>query len=230
MLSIQAEPASGAVGDKIKITYNFTNFKASPSIDFLFNGDLWSVSDSAGGNSIYTFIPYISGNGPFYVTGRASYQTDTLYEICNAAVEININKPYGEGIHVITSDEPEFTEDDVYFYQPSVMNESVWQTEIKGDTVVLSLLRTIADECGSEYKIIFLNKGAGVLPDLIDYSVRTGCGPPFSSESTIHLENGLVKIAKWQPGKLYVGVIYSALEPDDNVNIMPPVVRFWGKL
>lgn len=221
--SIEVEPKTGSVGDKIKITCSWSNLSEKPDLYYYYNDDLWTTYDSIAGNIIYAYIPFVSNCSDYKLNVKKYFNNTSL-----KASEVLHLRPLDNGIKIIKSDEPELTEEGAYLHYPKYTDGYKWQVEVNQDTVTLWRTLMEADDCSTSFYIKFLDKGEGVLPELIKCYKAAGCRP--GSDNISLLKNGLIKIDKWKSGGIYSGIIYSELRPEMAVDDLPPVLRFWKKL
>jgi len=219
-------PSSGKVGDRVKIPIHTENINRT-DLFFYIDDLLFVTVDSITNDAVYSFIPFMAGKSSYKV-GMSYSLNDSLY---SAETEIYITQPIESGIHIMQSDEPELTEADVYYHDgdPSMAEKQKWQTELKGDTVILSKRTYLSGDIYHYEEVKLLDNGNGSLPQILSAIAYTL--DEKSTTAPIHissLTSGVLKIDKWQSGETYAGILYPNLAAfGDN---LPAMIRFWGKL
>ncbi|MCL5027761.1 MAG: hypothetical protein M1480_01945 [Bacteroidetes bacterium] len=218
------EPTVPKLGDKLKIILNESSGSFIYSSGILFN-DLWSITDSVKGDTVYSFMPYL----PQTKNVNVKLQLSVNNKIVDVQKTIELSEIYEKGISIINNDEQALNEQDIYPLFPMDPNAR-WNITINQDTVLLNIQGIVGDESNKILQIKFLNNTLNRLPKLIDYvQIFNDSNGSNRFVYTDTLLNGIIKIDKWNINGIYSGIIYAELNPIDSKIYFPPKTIFWIK-
>ncbi len=218
------EPFNPKLGDKLKIILSQSSGSFINSSGILFN-DLWSITDSIKADTVYSFMPYL----PQSKNVNVKLQLTVNGKIFEVQKTIELSEIYEKGISIINNDEQTVNEKDIYPLF-SMDPTTSWDIAINQDTVLMKIQGIVGDESNRILRIKFLNNSLNSLPKLIDYiQIFNDSDGSNRITYTDTLQNGIIKIDKWDSNGIYSGIIYSELNPIGSKNYFPPKTMFWIK-
>ena len=218
------EPSNPKLGAKLKIILNESSGSHVYSSNILFN-DLWSIADSIKGDTVFSFMPYL----PQTKNVNVKLQLTVNSKIFEVQKTIELSEIYEKGISIINNDELTVNEKDIYPLFPMDLNAQ-WNITINQDTVLMNIQGIVGDESNKILQIKFLNNSIKSLPKMIDYiQIFNDSDGSNRITYTDTLQNGIIKIDKWDSYGIYSGIIYAELKPIYSKNYFPPKTIFWIK-
>jgi hypothetical protein len=192
-------PDSGTIGDMVKIVDGTFAFRASDNI-VKFTNAIEVRADSGTTSHVFTTIPFGALNGPV----RVETPTGVFF-----SGEFKVTEIYDPGtLNVVRySLSPAISADDSIVIDPMGFH-NIWQATLRHDTVAIHR-ENHGGEVYNVYNFVFLNKGAGELPRLLNVWVYHRDDTNISGIDTLTV--GIMKIQNWDPNTGLSGKFFPRL-------------------
>ncbi len=189
-------PKKGGIGTKIEIS-GLNNRQYEFGIRVIFQDSLSLRPDSTNKNKIYAYVPFKAKSGEIKVTSQRDTGIVSFFGVTDSCSDVFCVKEWDLNYSVTKENSA------MYNFLGGLV---YWQGEIKGDTIIQTLINSVGDISDYKKELKFVETPNNNLPTFISGDTRSYPGGSIR----IKIESAIIKIQSWDLNGIVAGsVLYN---------------------